>query len=70
MPIELPSEKMIKAGEEIASILYDVSIDAALDGSVDFEAIPEKYRDITRMFWLNEINSATGIYLAMNQEKL
>ena len=73
--MELPSEKMIKAGEDIADYMMDFSIQKDMGtlgklSALDLKEIPEKYREITEMYLADEIASVTGIYLAMNQEKV
>ena len=68
--IKLPSEKQIKDGQNIADYMMDFSIQKAMGnlGTYDLKElsdIPKQYQEIVKLYLNDEIDSVTGIYLAM-----
>lgn len=64
------TEEMKKAGNDIASRLYDASISKALGGNLDEwldEEVPN--RDIILMYLGEKIDSVTAICMAMERAK-
>ena len=64
------TEEMKKAGNEIASYLYDASISKALGGNLD-EWLDEGVanRDIILMYLQEKIDSVTAICMAMDRAR-
>ena len=64
------TEEMKKAGNDIASRLYDASISKALGGNLDEwldEDVPN--RDIILLYLEGEIDSVTAICMAMDRAR-
>lgn len=64
------TEEMKKAGNDIASHLYDASISRALGGNLDEwlnEEVPN--RDIILLYFEEKIDSVTAICMAMERAK-
>lgn len=68
--MKMPTENQIKAGRKVASEMYDASIRKALGGDIggckEFDINDFEFKDIVMMYINQEIDSATGIFLAMN----
>jgi len=60
-----PTNKQIKAGNDIASLLYDASCAKALGHA--FPPHP-KYQLLISSYLIGEIDSVTAIYMAMHGE--
>lgn len=66
--MKLPSQKQIEAGNKVASELYDANIRksmAGLGGCKEFDINDFEYKEIVTLYLNEEIDSVTGIYLAM-----
>lgn len=71
--MNLPTQKQIDAGQNMASILYDVAVELALGEGVESanqiaNEFPE-YTEIIKLFIEKKIVSVTGIYMAMESAK-
>ena len=65
---------MIKAGNDIASLLIDASIQKQMGGlgggrAYSISNFPTKFQDIIQAFIDDKIDSVTAIYLAMEMFK-
>ena len=72
--MNIPSEKQIKAGHDIADYMMTFSIQKAMGSLGKYELkelseIPEQYQEIVELYLNDKIDSVTGIYLAMGVEK-
>jgi hypothetical protein len=68
--MELPTQKQIEAGNEVAADLYDATISKALDDITEVEENTKYvYPDIVQMYLDEKIDTVTGIWLAMQREK-
>lgn len=71
-----PTEKMIAAGNEIASLLVDATCEKAFGGDnapggtkrFNIENYPAKYRCIIGQYISEEITSVEAIYMVMFEE--
>jgi hypothetical protein len=63
----MPSKKQIEAGNLIASEMYDASVQACLGEGKEFDIEQFHYKDIVQAYLNKEIDSVTGIYLAMQR---
>ena len=66
--IKPPTQKMIDAGNEVASEMFDASIQKALGGlggckQLKFSRF--KHKKIVKLHIENKIDSVTGIFMAM-----
>ena len=64
--MKLPSENQIKAGNKAATEMYNASITKCLGNPEDFDIETFEFKDIVKMYINEEIDSVTGIFLAMN----
>jgi len=66
----LPSAKQVKAGNEVATEMFDASIQRGmkgLGGCKKFKASNFKYKAIVHAYVKEEIDSVTGIWIAMQE---
>jgi len=66
----LPSEEQIKAGEDVAGEMMDAGIEhgnSSLGGCRKFNIDNYKYKEIIQAYIKNEIQSVTGIWIAMQE---
>lgn len=63
-----PTQKMVEAGNEMASTLYDVSIDKSLS-DVPVDTTPYDNADLLDMYLNGECDSVTVIYIAMERKR-
>ena len=61
-------QQQIEAGQRAASELYDAAVEKAL-GTPPFDWSDYKFREIVEAYLAGEIDSVTGIYLAMEVAK-
>ena len=66
----LPSAKQVKAGNEVATEMFDASIQKSMygmGGCKKFKISNFKYKAIVRAYLNEEIDSVTGIWIAMQE---
>lgn len=63
-----PTERQIKAGQDISNHLYDAHLTYTLDeDNFDIEDYPDQYRDLILEYVRGEICSVEAIYIAMER---
>jgi hypothetical protein len=63
-----PTERQVKAGNDISNLLYDAHLTYALDGdNFDVEEYPDQYRDLILEYVRGEICTVEAIYIAMER---
>ena len=65
--MNIPHEKVIKAGEDIASHLFDASIQSKMKGGFVADDFPEDEREIIQSYLQGDILSVTAIFMRMRQ---
>ena len=63
------TEVMKTAGDNIAALLYDATIEHALGDGVNFEGVSEHDAKLVKAYIAEEISSAEAIYLAMEHAR-
>jgi len=63
--LTLPTEKQIKGGDFIASLLYEASIDKCFSEDSDYSMHSPIAQEVVSMYLAEEIDSVTGIYMYM-----
>lgn len=62
------TEEMSQAGLDMAAIIYDVTVDTALNsGNMDLSALDDAARKIVEDYMAGNIKSTDAIYLAMDR---
>lgn len=70
----IPSEKMQKAGNDIAEVLFNISVHKHMVGTTELSGpvkVPKnkKWKKICKAYRKNKIDSITAIYMAMRMEE-
>ena len=68
--ITIVTDKMKKAGNDIANFLINANIENEMFNTFDVKKYPKKYRNIIQLQINDEIDSVTAIYMAMEMEKI
>lgn len=64
--MNLPTQEQIKRGNQVAAEMIDATVARAFEHCIDFNTF--EFPEIIELYLNDEIDSVTGIYLAMNKE--
>lgn len=64
--MKLPTAEQQRRGNQAAAEMIDASVAKAFDHVIDFTEF--EFGEIVRLYLNDEIDSVTGIYLAMNMD--
>ena len=67
--LPMPTPAQIEAGQRAASELYDAAVEKALGDRTNIDWSSFRFPDIVKAYLDEEIDTVTGIYLAMEIAK-